>query len=282
MNLSRRGVIWTTVFHAIILFILIFFGFRYPHPPPEEEGVLVNFGTSETGFGEVEPAGDEFHGGEDPAPEISEVAAPVIPQKQVQPTQVTEKIVQELEETPVKKLKPTAEEIRQKELERQKQEELRKQREEEEKKRQQQERIQNLGKSAFGNAGVGTTEGSEGITTGSGNQGVVSGTPGAESYADGGGLGSGISYGLGDRKVKGRLPEPLLSGCIVTDRIVVRVQINVDQEGNVAGSPRVIESTFQDDCIYRAVIEAASGAKFNPDPSAAFRQQGWIRYIIVP
>ena len=281
MKLSTRGVIWTTLYHAIVLLILIFFGFRYPHPPPEDEGILVNFGTSETGLGSVEPAGDEFQGGEDLTPEITEVITPVVPQKQTATSQVAEKLVQDIEETPVKEKKPTAEEIRQKELERQKQEELRKQREEEERRLAQQKRLQKLGESAFGTAGVGKTEGSEGITSGSGNQGVVGGTPGAENYGDGGGLGSG-RYGLGDRKARGTLPEPILSGCNVTQRIVVRVQINVDQEGNVVGSPRVIESTFQDDCIYKAVIEAASRAKFNADPKAGFRQQGWIRYIIDP
>ena len=45
MNLDRNGLIGTVIFHMIIAFLLIFFGFSYPDPPPEEEGVLVNFGT---------------------------------------------------------------------------------------------------------------------------------------------------------------------------------------------------------------------------------------------
>ena len=282
MELSKRGLIWSTVFHGIILFLLIFFGFSYPDPPPEDEGILVNFGTSETGLGTVEPAGDEFQGSDEAEPVPTPVTTPVVPQRQTQPQKVAEKVVQDFEEAPVKERKPTPEEIRQQELEKQRLEELRKKREEEERKRRQQEEIQNRAKSAFGSAGVGTTEGSEGVTSGTGNQGTLGGTPGAPNYGEGGGLGSGISYGLGDRKVRGTLPLPMLSGCVVTQRIVIRVQINVDQEGNVAGAPRILESTFQDDCIYKAVIEAASKAKFNADSGAAFRQQGWIRYIIEP
>ena len=195
---------------------------------------------------------------------------------------MSQKIVQYIEESPVKEKKPTEEELKKLELERIRQEELKKQREEEEKKRQQTEKLQNLGKSAFGTAGVGTTDGSEGVTAGRGDQGSLGGVPGADNYAEGGGLGGGISYGLGDRKVVGRLPEPFLAGCVVTSRIYVRVQINVDRDGKVVGEPRVLDATFQDDCIYKAVIAAASKAKFNPDPNAAFRQQGWIRYIIDP
>jgi len=282
MDLSLRGVFLTSVFHIIILLLLIFFGFSYPDPPPEEEGILVNFGTSETGLGQTEPKGDEFQGGEEQTPEITRVSTPVPAQKPSVKEQTTSQIVQDIQESPVKEKKPTEEELKQQQLERQRQEELKKQREEEEKKKQKAEKIQNLGKSAFGTAGVGTTEGAEGVTSGTGNQGSVGGTPDAGSYTDGGGLGSGISYGLGDRKAIGKLPEPLLAGCIVTSKIVIRVQINVDPEGNVVGEPRILDSTFQDDCIDQAVIKAATRAKFNADPKAAFRQQGWIRYIIEP
>jgi len=282
MDLSVRGIIWTTLFHVIILLLLIFFGFSFPEPPPEEEGILVNFGNSETGLGKIEPSGNESQGGDIEIPEITRVETPVPAQKPVVKEVVAQKTAQDVEKSPVKEKILTEEEIKKQELEKQRLEELKKQREEEERKKQQAERIQTLGKSAFGNASVGTTEGSEGITSGTGNQGSIAGSPGADNYSDGGGLGSGISYGLGDRKVVGKLPEPLLTGCIVSSRIIVKVQINVDREGKVVGEPRILDATFQDDCIYKAVIEAALKAKFNPDPNAAFRQQGWIRYIIDP
>lgn len=52
----KRGLIGTIVFHTIILLILIFLGFFTPLPLPGEEGILVNFGDSNTGFGEKEPS----------------------------------------------------------------------------------------------------------------------------------------------------------------------------------------------------------------------------------
>ncbi len=283
MNINTRGVILSTIFHTIILLLLLFFGFSYPDPPPEEEGILVNFGTSETGLGRVEPKGDPFQGGDIPVPEVPQISIPQATPKQPSIKEpLAQKTVQDFEESPVKIKKPTEEELKKQELERIRQEELKRQREEEERKKQQAEKIQSMGKSAFGNAGVGNTESSEGITKGTGNQGNPGGQANVPNYSDGGGLGSGISYGLGNRKVAGNLPVPLLSGCVVTSRISVRVQINVDRDGKVVGDPKVLDATFQDECIYKAVIEAASKAKFNADQNAAFRQQGWIRYIIDP
>ncbi|MDX1285862.1 MAG: hypothetical protein R3182_12655, partial [Draconibacterium sp.] len=52
----KKGVIGTIVFHTIILLLLIFLGFFTPLPLPGEEGILVNFGNSETGLGDREPS----------------------------------------------------------------------------------------------------------------------------------------------------------------------------------------------------------------------------------
>ncbi|MGC9341638.1 MAG: hypothetical protein ACP5E3_02970, partial [Bacteroidales bacterium] len=137
------------------------------------------------------------------------------------------------------------------------------------------------GESAFGNKGVGEGNESQGEAGGTGNQGSLGGSPGVDNYGDGGGLGNGISFGgLGDRKGRGSWPKPVLANCIVTSRIVIKVQIDVDSEGNVVGEPKVSESTYQDDCIYTAVLKAAKMAKFTS--SEQYRQRGWIRYIIDP
>uniref|UniRef100_UPI003217DCB2 cell envelope integrity protein TolA n=1 Tax=uncultured Draconibacterium sp. TaxID=1573823 RepID=UPI003217DCB2 len=52
----KKGLIGTIVFHAIILILLIFLGFFTPLPLPGEEGILVNFGDTENGLGNREPA----------------------------------------------------------------------------------------------------------------------------------------------------------------------------------------------------------------------------------
>ena len=52
----KKGIIGTIIFHTIILLILLFLGFFTPLPLPGEEGILVNFGNSENGFGDREPS----------------------------------------------------------------------------------------------------------------------------------------------------------------------------------------------------------------------------------
>ncbi|MBE0655724.1 MAG: hypothetical protein IH594_18130 [Bacteroidales bacterium] len=297
MKLNRNGILGTTIFHALVAILLIFFGFSYPDPPPEEEGILVNFGTDFTGFGDIEPAGDETQGGEEenlssaveeePLPEAVKTPA-VTPQASNEPIKQE---TQDFEESPVKENKPTPEEIRQQqlvaererqqriELERQRQEQLERERIEREK-QEQADRLKRMGESAFGTKGVGTGDQSQGVAGGTGNQGSPGGSPGVDNYGEGGGLGNGISYGLGDRKGRGSWPKPVLANCLVTSRIVIKVQIDVDSEGNVVGEPKVIESTYQDDCIYTAVLKAARMAKFTT--ASQYRQRGWIRYIIEP
>jgi hypothetical protein len=71
MKVSSRGLIGTLIIHLLVLALLIFGGLTFPDPPPEEEGVMVNFGTDDTGFGFVEPKGDEANMG-NPEPEVTE------------------------------------------------------------------------------------------------------------------------------------------------------------------------------------------------------------------
>ena len=131
-----------------------------------------------------------------------------------------------------------------------------------------QEQLNNPGRDAFGNQGVGETEGSEGITQGSGNQGDPNGSPDADNYGTGGGLGDGISYGgLGSRRARGSLPKPNMSGCDVTQKIEVQVEVQVGRNGNVI-SAIVTSSTYQNKCIWDMVVDAAKKSKFSVDQSA--------------
>jgi len=309
MKLSRRGLIATIIYHTLLVLLLIFAGLTFPDPPPEEEGILVNFGTDDTGFGDFEPMGDDQQVGDPELPVVEE--SQEIVEEEVEPVQEVAEAytppdptpvdnTQDLEETQVKEdPKPTAEELerqRQEELERQRLAELERQRLEQERiereRREEEERIErerqqraeqlnNMGRDAFGRQGVGETEGSEGITEGSGNQGVTNGSPDAERYDTGGGLGDGITVGgMGSRKTRS-LPKPNVSGCEVTQKIEVTVEIQVDREGKVINAI-VKNASFQDNCIWNTVTEAARNSRFSVDQGANFRQTGWIKYIIVP
>ena len=312
--MNRKGLIATIIYHTLLLLLLVFAGLTFPDPPPGEEGILVNFGTDDMGFGQFEPMGDDQQAGDPDLPVVDEVQEvvedmaeplpePVETYTPPDPTPVDN--TQDVEETKVKEdPKPTPEELqRQREekerIERERQEQQRiererleqerierERREEEERiereRQQQAERLDNLGKNAFGNQGVGETDGSQGVTEGTGNQGDINGSPDADRYGTGGGLGDGISFGgLGSRRAMGSLPKPNMAGCEVTQKIEVKVEIQVDRDGKVI-SAIVQSATYQDNCIWTMVVEAAKKSRFSVDQNANYRQTGWIRYIIVP
>ncbi len=52
----KKGILGTVIFHITILLILLFLGFFTPLPLPGEEGILVNFGNNQNGFGDREPS----------------------------------------------------------------------------------------------------------------------------------------------------------------------------------------------------------------------------------
>lgn len=308
MKLNRRGLIATIVYHLLLLLLLVFAGLTFPEPPPEEEGILVNFGTDDSGFGEYEPMGDDQQAGDPELPvteateavqEEVEESFPESTESYTPPDPASVDITQDLEETPVKEdPEPTPEELERQRIEqerierekiererREEQERIERERREEQERiererRQQAERLNNLGRDAFGNQGVGESEGSEGITQGTGNQGDINGSPDADRYETGGGLGDGISFGgLGSRQ--GNVPKPDLSGCEVTQKIEIVVDIQVDRDGNVV-SAIVQRATYQDNCIWTMVVKAAKESRFSMDRDANYRQTGWIKYIIVP
>ncbi len=305
MKLNRRGLIATIVYHTLLILLLVFAGLTFPDPPPEEEGILVNFGTDETGLGDFEPIGDDQQAGEPEQPVVEEtpefveeIPEPVqeVVETYTPPDPTPVDNTQDVEEVQVKEdPKPTAEElererIEQERIEREAQErieqerierEAREEQERIEKERQEQAaRLNNAGRNAFGNQGVGETEGSEGITEGDGNQGVTTGSPDADRYDTGGGLGNGISFGgLGSRG--GSVPKPNLEGCEVTQKIEITVDIQVDRDGKVI-TAIVRSGTFQDKCIWDTVVAAAKLSRFSANQNANYRQTGWIKYIITP
>jgi colicin import membrane protein len=50
-----KGISGTILFHGALLLVIAIFGFSTPLPLPAEQGILINFGTDETGTGELEP-----------------------------------------------------------------------------------------------------------------------------------------------------------------------------------------------------------------------------------
>jgi hypothetical protein len=53
---NKNGLIGTIVFHGLVLLVLLLFGFSEPQIQfPEPEGIVIDFGDSDQGLGDIEP-----------------------------------------------------------------------------------------------------------------------------------------------------------------------------------------------------------------------------------
>ena len=105
----RTGLIGTLVTHGAILFFLLYFGIISSIPVPVDEGILVNFGDSETGLGLEEPAPGDREPSIKPIESASEkFVAPPPPAKKVSSADDDPIVTQDFEKTvtimtPIKK-----------------------------------------------------------------------------------------------------------------------------------------------------------------------------------
>jgi TonB family protein len=310
----KRGLIGTVIIHGVVLVLLLLFGFFTPLPLPGEEGILVNFGDSETGFGAEEPAPSESAPLKDQEEKVAEAKpTPPPPQKKVaHPAEKEALLTQDMEktvamETAKKKkeaekakdlekekiLKEKREQERlekqqQVEAERLRQAEIARQKKEEEQRlaiaaaeQRKVGEINNRAKNAFGGNGKGASDSkstSQGVTYGSGNQGSPGGTAGAEKYGPGGGIGNGVSFSLDGRSAQS-LPKPYYPG---NEEGVVVVQVTVNKTGVVTKAEAGVRgSNTADTELIAAAKKAALQARFNVDESAPAYQVGTITYRFV-
>lgn len=283
---QRIATIGTVVFSILLMLILLMVRF-INDPSEEEEGVLVNFGDSEQGMGEVEPRPAVAQNIPTPPP------TPTPPEPT--PTQQGEEEVvnQDFEESAVIEQKKKAEQKkrqdeelkRQQEIERQrieeerrKEEEERKRQEEIQRQQQQQQAINSRAANAFAgrNANGGNT--GEGNTGQPGNQGSLNGDPSSTNRVGNGG-GNGINFNLAGRSFGSTPPKPEYKS---KSEGKVVVEIRVDRNGNViSASPGKAGTTTNDPVLREAAKAAALKAKFNSDPKAAEIQVGTITYTFI-
>ncbi len=89
---EKKSFTITVVLHVLLLVILFFFGFTYLDPPPEN-GIAVNFGTSEVGSGNQQPTKPIESAPKNTSPEVTPPEPEPIVEEQV--------VTQEVEEAPV-------------------------------------------------------------------------------------------------------------------------------------------------------------------------------------
>jgi len=305
---KRKGAVGTALVHLLLFVMLIIVGFSTPPPPESEEGILVNFGTGETGLGDIEPSPPAFKE-ESTAPPVKEIKTitPHSSPKTAAKAKEDPLLSQNTEEAPVvkkpdpnaakkklekieadKKLKEQREQLEAERLVR-KQEEAEKKRIEAEQQRESD--IKNRTKNALANSqNRGTSSTSEGIAGGTNNQGDPNGSIDSKVRGTGSGLGTkgtGTGSGNGDRSVSyslgGResldIPKPRYDYQV--EGIVV-VEVSVDRSGNVvAANPGKAGSTTLNDDLLKVAKAAAMKARFQVKQDAPVIQKGTITYNFI-
>jgi outer membrane biosynthesis protein TonB len=266
---KREGLVGTIIVHVALLLIFIFAGLEYPIPKPEQ-GIKVNFGTTETGSGDTQPenVGQSQQVNEQP---VKEETTPPEPQPETTPVEeevVTQdntetiEVPEETEEQTTETEKPTETEETEKPKEPVEEEEPEISEE------------LNSALDKFKNAKE-NTGGSEGDDENAvGDKGQVDGTDG-EAYSGGGG-GNG-NYALGNRKALTK-PKPLYD-CNEEGKVVV--DIKVDRNGNTVDADVGKGTTNSADCLTKRAIQAALKTKWQANPDAPFEQRGSITYTFI-
>jgi len=273
----------TIIIHLALFVLLILVSFSFPPPPEAEEGILVNFGTDETGLGMIEPS----------PPAVQEEISPPPPSNVAKKADEEPLLTQNTEEAPeVKKIDPEAEKKRIEKIEADKKkreeleaEKIRKKQEEDERKRieaeqQRQADIMNKTKNALANSkNAGTNSTSEGIAGGTGNQGDPRGSVDSNVRGEGSGLGDkGISYELQGRGFQ-KLPKPKYD---YQGEGKVVVEVSVDRSGKVIQAvPGIKGSTTLDEYLLKVAKDAAMEASFDSKPDAPLFQKGKITYNFI-
>ena len=278
-----KGIAGTIVIHLVALLLCVLLGFSVPPPPEYEEGIVVNFGTGETGLGMIEPS----------PPSFQEETSPPLPSETEIIADEEPLLTQDNEEAPeVKKVDPEAEKKRLEQIEAERilreqleAERVRKEQEEIERKRieaeqQRQTDIMDRTRKALeGSKNAGTSTTGEGVAGSQGNQGVPSGDVNSRNRGEGGGTGNkGISYDLGGRGFqKLPLPEYDYQG---EGKVVV--EVSVDRSGKVIQAvPGIKGSSTLDEYLLKVAREAALQAQFDTKPDAPVIQKGTITYNFI-
>jgi colicin import membrane protein len=275
-----KGLTGTIIIHLVLFLLLILVSFSVPPPPETEEGILVNFGTGETGSGLIEPS--------PPAVKKESSAPPV--KTAVKQSEEDPLLTQNTEEAPeVKKVDPEVEKRRREKIEADKKareqleaERIIKQKEDAERKRieaeqQRQSDIMNRTKNALANSkNAGTSSTSEGVAGGTGNQGDPNGSVDSKVRGTGSGMGdSGISYNLGGRGYQ-KLPAPSYN---YQEEGRVVVEVSVDRSGKVTQAVAGVKgSTTLNEYLLKVAKDAALQATFEAKPDAPIFQKGTITY----
>jgi len=243
---KRKGLITTVLIHVLILILFLFTGLTVPVPLPED-GIMINFGTSDEGIGEVQ---DENAATSEVIEEQVEETVETTPE----PVETVEEVItqSEIEAPAVNEAPPTnikTEAVEEKEPEPQ----------------------VNPVALYKGKQNTDASSSYQGETGNPGDQGSLDGTKEAKNYGNSSGSGKGIS--LKGRSIVFR--PSLKQNTQETGKVVVNIW--VDRYGKVTrATPGAKGSTTTSSYLYKIAKEAAIKAKFSANRNAPEEQKGSI------
>lgn len=267
---KKKSFVITTILHVIIIFLLFYLGFGYLDPTPEG-GIAVNFGTTATGSGDVQPEEAIQSSPKQTTPEeVEEV-------QEETPEVIEEAITQDIEDAPVIEEKPKKEPKKKIEKPKEKPKKQPEKKVEEKKPDPKPDKstLDILDSFSNGPKSDGKAKGGEGDDNQPGDKGDPNGNPYATSYYGQPGPGGtgGVGYGLNGR---GRpTNSKVVQECNEAGRVVVKIVVNRDGKV-IQATPGVKGTTNSAKCLLDPAKRTALTFKWKADSKAPTKQIGFV------
>lgn len=253
---EKKSFAITSAIFVILFLLFTFIGLTYMDPPPEN-GIAINFGTSDVGQGEIQPT-KPIKSAPQPTPTqpVTSQEEEVLTQDDESPVVVTpnKTDTKPKTETPKETLKPKVEP-----------------------KKPSKETNNALDALLNGPKSDGKTEGGHGNDGLAGDKGDPNGSIYSNSFygsgsGNGNGSGNGTGWGLAGRKLSGNSKK--VQDCNEEGRVVVKIWVN--RQGNVIRAERSQGTTNTNPCLVNPAIETAKTFKWQPDANAPETQIGFV------
>lgn len=249
---EKKSFVITSIIFVVLLILFFYLGLTSLDPPPEN-GIAINFGTTEFGSGEIQPeesiqsaptptaAKPSTSSDDDVISQDIEEAVVMKKSKKVEPTKVNTK--EEVKQKPVESPKPSK------------------------------NTADALSSLINGPKSDGKAKGGEGNDDIPGDKGSPNGNPYANSYyGSGTGKGNGREWGLNGRSISSRGKE--VQKCNESGTVVV--QITVNRNGNVIAARYTKGTTNTNPCLIEPALATARKYRWHPDNNAPETQVGFI------
>lgn len=263
---KKKSMKITVILYSLLILLLFFVGMEYLDPPPEN-GIAVNFGTTETGRGNIQPT-EAIKS----APKVTTPPPVSEPESDVKEDVVTQNsedapVIKKEEKKEIKKETPVKEEPKK---------ETPKEPVPDPEPTPDKSTTDALSNLINGPKSDGTSKGGEGDDGTPGDKGDPNGDPNAQSYyGTGKGLDGDGNYQLGGRKALNK--EKFVQDCNESGTVVVSIE--VDRNGRViSATPGVRGTTNNSRCLLEPAKRAALATRFNADDKAPSKQIGKIVY----